>query len=312
MRLSSLQSADQNTSQIFSVKSAGEFRARIETLYRLVENRGFAIVRAWDTAPETLTYIAGHFGRIQRHPKADATGVVTVRPERQRGEGFERNVSKTSAEFQLHTDGSFIDGVVPVGDSLYRTGPPCLFLLQCVTPAEEGGTSVLVDTQEALAALREEAPYEARLATEARVLTYFGGDQTAMDFPLFERQSSGAYRVRFRADLAAVAPWAKDAIRKIVDEYFLSGRFAVRFQLEAGDILVVDNQRMIHGRDAIALGCGGAARTLRRTWIWDEANRKIATLASSPARGYVSPAMEQYTPIDNELRSRLLALGVKL
>ncbi len=298
--------------KILNFTGPADFRGGVEAVYQRVEMMGYAVVRAWDTEPQTLLHIASHFGRVQGHPKAEATGVVTVRPEREYGtETFERNVSKTPAAFQLHTDGSFIDGVIPAGNKLFRMSPPSLFLLQCVQPAQNGGVSVLVDTEHALHALRQEAPYEAQMATEARVLTYFGGDQIALDFPLFERQSSGRYRVRFRADLAAVKPWAQDGIRKIVDEYLLSDRFAIRYRLESGDILIVDNQRIIHGRDTIALGEGGPQRTLRRTWIWDETNWEIAPLGGASAHGFVSPAMAQYAPIDNHTPSRPLALGVR-
>lgn len=307
------QKAAQADAKNFSFSDASDFSARVEWLYEQIEAQGYAIARAWDTSPETLIHIATHFGRIQRHPKGDANGVVTVRPERANGEyGFERNVSKTPAEFQLHTDGSFLDSVIPVGKKLFRLQPPSLFLLQCVQPAEHGGVSVLVDTQQVLAALWREAPREAHLAIEARVLTYFGGDQIAMDFPLFERLPSGRYRFRFRADLAAVAPWAQDSIRKIVDDYLFGGRFALRYKLESGDILIVDNQRMIHGRDSIALGAGGVQRTLRRTWIWNESNREIAPLKGSSSHGLVPAAMEQYAPIENHTPSRELSLGISL
>jgi len=299
----------------FSLKSPYEMTRRMPEIYSELEARGFAIVKAWDSSETTLLQVASFFGRVQGHPKADEQGIVTVTPEKMENDPsrFERNVSKTSAEFLLHTDGSFLNGICPVGDKHYRLGPPSVFLLQCVRPATSGGESVIVDTEEVLKALLVEQPNLAALAQTRGLLHFFGGDQSALDFPLFEKIHPTTFRVRFRWDLALAQADHAPSLRYLVQNYFLSPRFQKRYRLEANEIIVIDNQRLIHGRDAIVQSDAETARLLRRAWIWNESNPPIASLAGNGAGLSAFESARVYGPrVEKDSRLRPLSLGIRL
>ena len=299
----------------FSLESPYQLLQKIPEIYREIEKTGFVVLRAWDNSEKTLLKVAQYFGRIQGHAKADERGLVTVTPERATNspKEFDRNLSKTSQEFLLHTDGSFMNGICPVEEKYFRLGPPGLFLLQCVRPASVGGESVLLDAEAVLNALVNEQPELARIAQMPGLLHFFGGDQVALDFPLFERLAVDRYRIRFRLDLALAKSENAASIRFLIDKFFLSPRFQTRRHLESNEIIVVDNSRIVHGRDGISLEGTEGARLLRRAWIWDEHNAEVEALSNSLSGLQAFERARVYGPkTDADLRLRPLSLGIRL
>lgn len=297
----------------FPLHSPYDFLRALPGIYSQLEARGYAILRPASDSESALLQVASYFGRVQGHPKADERGIVTVTPEKasQDSAQFERNVSKTSAAFALHTDGSFLDGICPVGDRFFRLGPPSLFLLQCVRPAAEGGESVLVDTEEVFEALLLEQPALAELAQRRGLLHFFGGDQSALDFPLFEKVHPTTFRVRFRWDLALADSTHAQSLRYLIQNYFQNPRFQKRYRLRENEILIVDNQRMVHGRDAIAAPSERGSRLLRRVWLWNEASPEIESLSGGLVKAFESARV--YGPrVDRDSRLRPLSLGIRL
>jgi len=304
----------QTLSPAVPVKNRAELMRKLPEIYREIESQGYSIVKVWDTSEETMLDVASYFGRIQGHPKADERGLVGVTPEKVSNDPsvFERNISKTSEEFLLHTDGSFLDGIVPVEDKYFRLGPPSLFLLQCVRPAEQGGESVLLDAKEVMQALQTEQPELAVLAQTRGLLHFFGGDQMALDFPLFEKMHPSAYRLRFRWDLGLANANHAQSLRYLINQYFLGPRFQKRYRLEAGEIVIVDNSRVVHGRDAISLQGKEGPRLMRRTWIWNESSSEIEGLSGTFSGMDAFEKNRLYGPRGADLRLRSLALGIRL
>ena len=59
-------------------------------------------------------------------------------------------IGTSAAKFNPHTDGSYLNGFLRTEGKLYRIGPPKLILLQCVTQAAQGGTSIIIDMEKVL------------------------------------------------------------------------------------------------------------------------------------------------------------------
>ncbi len=127
-------------------------------------------------------------------------------------------------------------------------------------PAEEGGETLVVD---GLAAYGQLCPaHQASLRgvafTEHRMFTH---DREEYPMVTLRHGISHLYVSFWQAPraMAAAERHALDAFRRAV-----SGLQPQRFLLRRGDILAIDNTRMLHARTAIG---GRAQRHLRRYWL---------------------------------------------
>ncbi|MFD2191701.1 TauD/TfdA family dioxygenase [Pistricoccus aurantiacus] len=165
-------------------------------------------------------------------------------------------------------------GLEPHTDNPYRDPIPGYIWLHCLTNAAEGGDSTLVDGFQAARRLREEAPeaYDCltRLATE-----FFYTDETtrlAGEGPLIELDSQGRlHRVRFsnRTErIPALDPEMLEryyAARQRFHELITSDELTVHLKLDPGEMLIMDNYRLFHGRTAFQLE--GGVRHLRQGYV---------------------------------------------
>ena len=209
-------------------------RARVAQL-------GAVIVRNFGTDTEALiddlaggglTIVPTHFGRIEDLRTDNTTNANTDQ------------LGYTDAPVHLHTDQPFLDV------------PPRYQLLHCMQPADHGGDSVVVDAWQAARYLRSlDAPaFEmlARLPVRFhRQQKQFERLQTA---PIIELRDGDIFRVRssyftmapHRVPFAEMEQWYR-AYNRFVAVTNIP-RHQYRFRLAAGDFLVYDNFRMLHGR----------------------------------------------------------------
>jgi hypothetical protein len=209
---------------------------------------GAALVRREHASPETeteawiaaleergLSVVATHFGRIEDLRTDNTTNANTDQ------------LGYTDAAIGLHTDQPFLDN------------PPRYQLLHGIRAADHGGETLLADGETAfryLASL-DSAAAELLLRTPVR----FHRRQRA-----FEREvvapiaSIRGDRVQIRSSYFTVAPhrlpferltaWyrAHDQFVRILRD----PRHHFRFAIRAGNLLIYDNRRMLHGRTAFA------------------------------------------------------------
>ncbi len=233
---------------------------------------GYAVVDAWDTEPETVKTVAEHFGRVQSHIRADANGIVGISTAVMVNRDWEpyrsEYIGVSSEEFLPHTDGTFVQGLVRQGDGYVELYPPKMLVLQCAQNAAVGGGSVLIDGQRVYDALAEEHPrYLDALSTKGCV-AYCRDDQVALGSAVFDTLDDGTVMLRFRYDAAAyVAEWAWEAFHALQEGYFSNPRYQSEFKLGSGQIVLIDNYRMLHGRAAFTSENTGRTRSLRRVWV---------------------------------------------
>jgi alpha-ketoglutarate-dependent taurine dioxygenase len=285
-------------------------------IYEKIEKDGFVILQAWDNSDDTLKSIANYFGHIQSHPNADEFGIVKVKPKREETikNVYDRFISMTSSEFYPHTDGSYLDGFALISNKVIRINPPKLWILQCVQPAKEGGISFLVDTQEILQKLWVEEPEHAKVVTQPKSLVFCGGEQYVNHSSLFEKLSRETWRVRFRSDLMYVEPWAYFSVKHVVENYLLNPKFRKFHRLTEGQILITDNYRVLHGRNAITSEKNNQSRLLNKTWIWDASINPLLHLIDSP-NSHSFKAFKDYHPLNIDRPSkmqRVIQTGIKL
>jgi alpha-ketoglutarate-dependent taurine dioxygenase len=129
----------------------------------------------------------------------------------------------------------------------------------CVAQADHGGETLLVDGVAVLAGLEDQhkrALTSIRLY-EHRVFPDDPPDHALLEFVGGRPRLYWSYWLAPTA-LPAAAAEALAAWREALDQTPLT-----RFRLAAGDALVVDNRRILHGRTAIE----GPGRLLRRYWV---------------------------------------------
>jgi gamma-butyrobetaine dioxygenase len=155
-------------------------------------------------------------------------------------------------------------GLPPHTDNPYRDPAPTLQLLHCLQSTASGGDNVLVDAWRVAAEVRTLDPDGFALLASVPVSFEYSDDTTEVrtTTPLIDVDASGAVRgVRFNnrsvrpptpgaRGLAAttLAAWYDAFVRfsQLVDDE----RFQVRLHLEPGDLFIVDNRRVLHGRTA--------------------------------------------------------------
>jgi hypothetical protein len=127
---------------------------------------------------------------------------------------------------------------------------------------------VLIDGQRIYRDLAKEKPQYLDALSRKGCVTYCRDDQIALACAVFETLDDGSIMLRFRYDAAAyVAEWALDAFHALQKDYFANPRYQSQLKLTRGQILLIDNYRMLHGRDAFAAGPSDQKRSLHRIWL---------------------------------------------
>ncbi|MGE4071244.1 MAG: TauD/TfdA family dioxygenase [Lysobacterales bacterium] len=152
--------------------------------------------------------------------------------------------SASSEAFALHSDESFC------------VQPARWVLLHCCQPAETGGDTLLLAVEEILA----QVPREVRIALEQLRLPYPCGDRVTIE-------PSGM--LRFNAEEVESAALRRGVPLSLPQRGWLArfeqlfARQARRLRLDAGDLLIIDNWRVLHGRTAFAASSGRLLKRLR-------------------------------------------------
>lgn len=128
---------------------------------------------------------------------------------------------------------------------------------ECIRQSSEGGYSLLKDTKPALDSLTDSERDELR-ALAIRTHVVFPDDTGA--YPILRADGDGADWIYF-------TPWMTDgqsspAFRKFTQA--LEATPTLTLRLYAGESLLIDNGRMLHGRSALG---GDKDRLLIRRWI---------------------------------------------
>lgn len=257
---------------VFECPTRVRFHASRNAIAECVRTNGYAIVDAWDAESDTLREVAECFGQIQTHIRADSNGLVGISPDtivNRDWEAFRAEYHGVSTEeFLPHTDGSYLHGLVQKEGRYIELLPPKMLLLQCWQPADNGGCSVLIDGQRVYRDLRRDKPDYAHILSTKGAVTYCRDDQIAFDCAVFQPLPDGASMLRFRYDATAyVADWAADAFHALQNDYFANRSYHVRVTLATKQIAVVDNYRMLHGRDGFDSSATGKVRSMRRIWL---------------------------------------------
>lgn len=215
-----------------------------EWLTRFLET-GFVIFTGVPTEPESLFGVARVFGFV-RETNFGALFDVRSTPEA-------TDLAYTSLPLDPHTDNP------------YRVPVPGVQILHCLVNETTGGWSTLVDGLAATEVLKSTDAEAFRIlsGTPVRFRYQDAGTELVASATPIELDATGRVQtVHFspRLDFVPLAPPAELAAyyraRRVFDHLLRSPEFEIRFLLDAGDLMMMDNRRLLHGRTGFDPGEG--------------------------------------------------------
>ncbi|MEO0494151.1 MAG: TauD/TfdA family dioxygenase [Actinomycetota bacterium] len=200
---------------------------------------GFVILRDTPTAEGTVSEVANHIGYISGN---NFGWVFDVRIDPK-----PTDLAYTAIALKPHTD------------QPYRKAQPGLQLLHCLANEAEGGDSVLVDGLAATEALRRVRPdlHEVLAAVEVDFRYDMGTDVVVDRGPVIQLDAAGRFRqLRFNTKLDVPIPvdgvdldaWYEG--RRWLAEWMNDPAHQAAFRLDQGDLMFMDNHRVLHARTA--------------------------------------------------------------
>ena len=147
--------------------------------------------------------------------------------------------------------------LAPHTDNPYRKPVPCIQLLHCIENEVGGGLSTLVDGLAVTEELKKEHPSFFQILTEIKVRFQFVEDNVVLEdwaemIQLDENKRLKQVRFSPRLDFVPLMDKEKlelyYAARNKISEMYNSEKFRIEFKLKPGDLLMMDNYRLLHGR----------------------------------------------------------------
>jgi gamma-butyrobetaine dioxygenase len=202
-------------------------------------SHGFVIIRHLPTDPERILEVARRFGHVR-----------------------ETNFGRLFEVYSRPGSNDLAYRPVPLGahtDNPYREPVPGVQLLHCLVNETAGGWSTLVDSLAVAQALQEEDPEGLQLLASTPVRFRFidANEELIERRPIVQRDITGRmtgvhYSPRLDAlpllDAATTRRFHR--ARRRLSELFADPRFELRFPLQAGELMMFNNSRVLHGRTA--------------------------------------------------------------
>ena len=147
--------------------------------------------------------------------------------------------------------------LAPHTDNPYRNPVPCIQMLHCIENEVSGGLSTLVDGFTVTEQLKKDFPDYYKILTEVKVRFQFIDKSVILEnwAEMIQLDEFGKFKqVRFSPRLDFVPLLDKEKLelyysaRKKISELYNSNNYRIEFKLQQGDLLMMDNYRLLHGR----------------------------------------------------------------
>lgn len=200
---------------------------------------GVIIVKNLPTDPECILEVARRFGYVR-----------------------ETNFGRLFEVYSRPGSNDLAYRPVPLGahtDNPYREPVPGVQLLHCLINETTGGWSTLVDSLSVAASLQAEDPEGLQLLASTPVRFRFidANEELIESRPIVQRDYFGRMtgvhyspRLDYLPLLDAATTRRFQRARRRLSELFADPRFELRFPLRAGELMMFNNSRVLHGRTA--------------------------------------------------------------
>ena len=147
--------------------------------------------------------------------------------------------------------------LAPHTDNPYRNPVPCIQMLHCIENQVNGGLSTLVDGYTVTEELKVKFPEYYEILSKIKVRFQFIDQSVILEdwAEMIHLNERGQFKqVRFSPRLDFVPLLEKDKLelyysaRKKISELYNSNQYRIEFKLIPGDLLMMDNYRLLHGR----------------------------------------------------------------
>ncbi len=147
--------------------------------------------------------------------------------------------------------------LAPHTDNPYRNPVPCIQILHCIINEVNGGYSTLVDGYAVTENLKKENPEFYDILTKIKVRFKFIDKDVVLEnwSELIKLDEDKKFKqVKFSPRLDYVPILEKKELdlyysaRKKISDLYNSDKFRIEFKLKQGDLLMMDNYRLLHGR----------------------------------------------------------------
>jgi gamma-butyrobetaine hydroxylase len=249
------------TAQYEEVAAGGEPLRRWLTR---VDEFGFAILTGGPTEPETVTRTAELFGFVRETNYGRLFDVKTVvNPT---------NLAYTGLGLGAHTDNP------------YREPTPTLQLLHCLASSAAGGENTLVDS---FCVAQDLPPADFDVLGRTPISFRYADADTDLEAetPVISLDARGCVQaVHYNTRSAQPFRLPPDAVGRYYEAYQRFGRmlespnYRIQFKLGAGDLFIVDNLRVMHGRTGYA--ATGGERHLQGCYADRDGLRSTLTVLS--------------------------------
>lgn len=208
-------------------------RAAAETFLRF----GFIVLQNVPTDSERILEVARTFGHVR-----------------------ETNFGRYFEVYSRPKSNDLAYRPVPLGphtDNPYREPVPGIQLLHCLVNETSGGWSTLVDSLSVVERVRSEDPEGYELLAETPVRFHFtdANERLVERRPLIQRDAmkrvTGVHyspRLDYLPLLDADKLRTYHRARRRLGELFADPRYEIQFPLAAGELMLFDNSRVLHGR----------------------------------------------------------------
>ena len=260
-------------------------------LLETVRDFGFALMHGVPTEPDEVERVAIHLGylpggwRYAAQPEEISVALVRASGSAP-AIGFDADGEAPPIDHERYLRTL----LVPHTDFSFTSWPTGLFVFHCLSPSpDDGGVSILVDGFHVADRLRREDPGAFELLSSVRQ-PFCGAGDVKVDWRAAGRvialdHDGDVTGIRF-----AMASRVPLAIRDdLIEPYYRATRAILRLVLDpdcqlrlplaAGDCLVLDNHRMLHGRTAMDPVAGRARRFRRFDVERDAAQTRMRQLA---------------------------------
>ena len=147
--------------------------------------------------------------------------------------------------------------LAPHTDNPYRNPVPCIQMLHCIENKVSGGLSTLVDGYTVTQKLKKDFPDFFEILSEIKVRFQFIDQSVILEdwaemIQLDENKEFKQVRFSPRLDFVPLIDKQKLELyysaRNKISELYNSNKYKIEFKLLPGDLLMMDNHRLLHGR----------------------------------------------------------------
>lgn len=208
-------------------------------IFKVFNSFGFFLIESNNLhqSKEIFLSLPYLFGNIVRQNQSDEQGIFPIRVM----PNFSEYANSNNRDLALHTDGSF------------EKIPPKVMAMHCEVAAKEGGLTQLVDGKLVYDYLAKTDPAGLTTLFEPDIFTIKRADQSATR-AIFTKYNHKIY-MTFRSDDYAQITVHPRAIKPftLIKDFLADPANQIIFKLQPHQILVFDNNRILHGRTAFEI-----------------------------------------------------------